>query len=261
MRHARAIGICLTLAATLTGVVREARAVGVYEDAAGYAGFVVAPHRTSVLARFIRTNADSAAASMVVFVGRFAPRPGFVLDLELPFLTTRVEGAEIESGFGDLRVRLRQDLWAGRSARISLSGDIGTGTGTGRVFPYASESLEFGVALAAVDTLDLLHWWAVAGVTIVGREPAEFEALGLLDDYIRTGAGLMIPFGARVGLRMGLSVLVFENRETRDAYFLRAHWDYSSAVRIMAGAQIEATSDDRGNTGASAEAGFVVYFD
>ncbi|MDH3196728.1 MAG: hypothetical protein OEO21_00655 [Candidatus Krumholzibacteria bacterium] len=260
MRHAPAIVVCLCLVATLRGPVREARAVGVYEDAAGYAGFLVAPHRTSAVARFIGTDTEDTRASMVHFAGRFAPRPGLLVDLELPFITTAVPGRDIQSGFGDLRVRLRQDLWRGRHARLALAADLGTGTGTGRVFPYASESLEFGLALAYVDTLDILHWWASAGGAIVGRQSDEAAALGLVDDYGRVGAGLMVPLGGRTGVRLGLSVLLFESGITRDVYFARVHWDYSKALRLVAGAQIEAAPGEDRATDTAGEAGIVVYF-
>lgn len=258
MRRAPAIAVCLCLAGLLTGSAREARAVGVYEDAAGYAGFLVAPHRLSAIARFIGTDAEAARASMVFFTGRFAARSGLLLELELPFITTAVPGQEVQTGFGDLRVRGRQNLWHGRHARLALAADLGTGTGTSRVFPYASESLEFGLALAYTDTLEILHWWATAGGAIVGRHPE--DAIGVVDDYGRFAGGLMFPIGTRLGARLGFSVLVFENGDTRDVYFVRAHWDYSPALRLVAGAQVEASPGDERVADTAGEAGIVVYF-
>ena len=253
-----AVAVALLTSALPTGY-GKARATGIYEDAVAQAGFLYARQTGAVRSRLIVVDAETTKGSLVVMAADFAIGGFLLLELEQPFITATVDGREIESDFGDLRIKARFRLFGRPGRQLSLIADIGMGTGSDRVFPFSSQSLETAGAIAWVDTLDILHWWAMVGGQTVRRRPEGLEEQATVVDFGRVNAGIAVPLGD-FSLRLGGSVLRFSESTVRDLYFGELTWDYREVFRFFAAAQIEGgRSDDRASN-SSAHVGLNVYF-
>jgi hypothetical protein len=233
-------GIFVTLLFSLPAYhPREARAIGVYEDAVGQAGFLFAPHRGAIRAAAIRTNDSDLDASMFSVAASYPLRPNLLLQLEQPYITV-IDPSDIESGFGDLHARARLHLLGGGGRVLHAIGGLRLGTGTRRLFPYASQSFDMELALGYVDTLDVLHIWAMAGGGVVKRLPNALSDPPLHEDFARMGGGLAFPFGSAFHLRLGISGVLFRSGGARELYFSQLQYRHSSSLELRASAHAEA---------------------
>jgi len=250
----------LILSAIIAGAFgTEARSTGIYEDAVGRAGFLYAPFRSSAQARIAVTDAEETSASMVVIAADFVVTHWFLLEVEQPFVTASIGQEVIESDFGDLRFRGHFRLMGREHSRLTLSWELGTGTGSTRIFPYATQALEFVVGVAWVDTLQILEYWAEVGYEQVNRRPDDLIIERVLLDFGRVSAGLAVPIGP-VGLRLGTSILLFEDGENRDHYFAQLTFDRRPHFRFFGAAQIEGGRREDRVADATASVGMIVYF-
>ena len=250
----------LILSAIIAGAFStEARSTGIYEDAVGRAGFLTAPFRSSAQSRIVVTDARETSASSVVMAVDFVVTHWFLFELEQPFITASIEHDVIESGFGDLRLRGHFRLKGFEHSRLTLSWELGTGTGTEKVFPYATQALEFVASVVWVDTLKVLEYWAEVGYEQINRRPDDLIIERLLLDFGRISAGLAIPMGP-VGLRLGTSLLFFDGGENRDQYFAQLTFDRRPHFRFFGAAQIEGGSREDRIADSTASVGMIVYF-
>lgn len=250
----------LLLTAIVAGAFStEARSTGIFEDAVGRAGFLSSPWQPSIRARINVTDSDSTTASTVVFAANFRVTSWFLLQVEQPYITAQLDQEVIESGFGDLRLRGQFRLWHREHRRLAMEWELGTGTGTTRVFPYATQSLEFVAGLVWVDTLRVVEYWAEVAYETVNRRPDDIIIERVLIDFSRLSAGLALPAGP-VGLRLGSSFLFFQEGRTREVYFAQLTWDHRPHFRFFGSAQLEGGSSEDRVTDATAGVGMIVYF-
>jgi len=237
----------------------EARSTGIFEDAVGRAGFLYAPFRSSAQARLAVTDAENTSASTVVLAADFVVTHWFLLEVEQPFITASIGQDVIESDFGDLRLRGHFRLLGRERSRLTLSWELGTGTGSTRVFPYATQALEFVASVVWVDTLQVLEYWAEVGYEQINRRPDDLIIERVLLDFGRVSAGLAFPMGP-VGLRLGTSILIFGDGQNRDHYFAQLTFNRRPHFRFFGAAQIEGGSREDRVTDATASVGMIVYF-
>ena len=249
----------LILSAIIAGAFStEARSTGIFEDAVGRAGFIYAPFNASAQSRITVTDSDSTTASTVVFALDFVVAHWFLLEVEQPYITAAIGQNEIESGFGDLRLRGHFRLWSKEHSRLTLSWELGTGTGTTKVIPYATQALEFVAGVAWVDTLNVLEYWGEIGYEYINRRPDDIIVERVLANFGRFSAGVAIPMGP-LGLRLGTSIL-FNDDRTRDHYFAQLTFDRRPHFRFFGAAQIEGGKKEDRVADATASVGMVVYF-
>jgi len=249
----------LVLFVASDAICGKARAIGIYEDAAEAAGFLSSVPQGAVQGRLVITDAQGTEASIFLMSATFLVNEWFLLQLELPHVTTSLDGRELESTLGDLRFRGRFDVATRMSRTFRLTWEVGTGSGTGRVFPYSSQAVEFAGAVALTDTLEVFEYWASAGGATFQRVPAGLAEQEEIVNFWRFTGGVAVPFGT-LGLRLGTSVLVFRGGGSRDHYFARLTWDHDRLIRLFATAQIEGGASDQRVTDTSADVGMTVYF-
>jgi hypothetical protein len=249
----------LILSAIIAGAFgTEARSTGIFEDAVGRAGFLYAPFNASAQSRITVTDSDSTTASTVVIAADFVVTHWFLLEVEQPYITAAIGQEEIESGFGDLRLRGHFRLWRKEDSRLTFSWELGTGTGTTDVFPYATQALEFVAGVVWVDTLNVLEYWAELGYESINRRPDDIIEERVLANFGRVSAGLAFPMGP-LGLRLGTAVL-FNGDRSRDHYFAQLTFDRRPHFRFFGAAQIEGGSKEDRVADAMASVGMIVYF-
>ncbi len=237
-RHATA----LVLAAFFGMGAFSARAAGVFEDVVAEAGFFYAPQRNAVTARLTATDAPLVRASVVVMGARFALSPRVLFEIEQPFVTASSDADGLATGFGDLRLRLRASLAHVPGRNLSLVLGVGTGSGTTDVFPYASQALELGAALAWSDTLAAMEYWAAAGGVLVRRAAGGLPPERRHAGFARVSAGIAVPIG-RAALRLGGTYLSFEGGFGREVYFAEAAWDALERFRFALAGSLEGGKD------------------
>lgn len=260
MRRVRTIAVSvLFLVSALSLSYEKARATGVYEDAVAQAGFLTARHNSAVRSRLIVVDAETTEGSLIVLDVDFAIRGFLLLEFEQPFVTAAVDGREIESDMGDLRVKARFRLFGRPGKQLSLLFDIGMGTGSADVFPFSSGSLETAGAIGWVDTIGVFQYWAMAGAQSVRRRPDNIESEFGVVDFARANAGIAVA-ARDFSLRLGTSVLRFSESTVRDIYFGEVTWDYREYFRFFGATQVEAGRSDERISNASAHIGMSVYF-
>lgn len=237
-RVVSAILVSLSLALPALTTV-PARAVGVYEDAVGQAGFLFSGHRAGLRGAVIRTNGGERDASIFLISGSYPLRDNMLLQVELPFISL-INGPDVESAFGDVHVRARMRLAGGTRRVLHAIGGLRVGSGTRRVYPYSSQSYDLELAVGYVDTLDILHVWAQAGGGAVKREPEGLDEEDRHENFARVGGGLALPFGSILHVRLGLSGLVYRSGRTRELYFTQLQYRYSPGLEIRLSAHAEA---------------------
>jgi hypothetical protein len=241
-RVVSAILVTLSLALPVLSTV-PARAIGVYEDAVGHAGFLFGQHRAGIRCAAVRTNDDERDASIFLISGTYPLRDNLLIQVEQPFISL-VGESDIESGFGDLYLRARLRLAGGTGRALQAVGGLRVGSGTRRLYPYSSQSFDFELAVGYVDTLEILHVWALAGGGMVKREPEGLDEEDRHENFARMGGGLALPFGSNLYLRLGASGLVFRSGRARELYFAQLQYRYSPPLEIRLSAHAEAGEPD-----------------
>lgn len=228
--------------AALTGVATvpdNAHAVGVYEDAAGYVGFLFAPHRPALRAAVIRTNADPLDASMMAFAFTYPLRDHLLVGADVPFITVSEPG-DMESRFGDLGLRARMRFAGGDGRAVHLLGGLRVGSGSSSLYPYSTQSYDVELGVGYVDSLGVLDLWASTSGVAVFRAPEELSDAQRHEDFARVDAGLAFPFGPVLALRLGATVLAFRSGAVRDLYLTQLQYRWSDALELRVSGHAEA---------------------
>lgn len=215
-----------------------ARGAGVYEDAAGTAGFLVAPQRASTHSTLTRTNAAGLDASIFTLDATFPVRSWLLLQVEQPFVALS-DSTDIRRAFGDLAVRARARLAGGGGRMVALYAGWRTGSGSTRVFPYASQSFDLELGLGYVDTLATVDLWALATGVSVKRRPEGFPGASGLNDFARLNGGAGLRLGGGFSVRAGASDLLFRGGAVRTIYFGEVGIHTSPPVELRLGAHVE----------------------
>lgn len=229
-----ALGSCLAVSPI------SARGAGVYEDAAGTAGFLLAPQRASAHSTLTRTNAAGLDASIFTLDATFPVRPWLLLQVEQPFIALS-DSTDIETGFGDLAIRARARVAGGKGRALSLYAGWRTGSGTTRLFPYASQTFDLGLGLGYADTLAAaIDVWALATGVSVKRRLKGFPGASALADFARLNGGVGLHVGAGLTVRAGASGLFYRGGAARAIYFGELGLGPSPAIELRVGAHAEA---------------------
>ncbi len=237
-------GILLAVALALPVLTQQpARAIGVYEDAVGHAGFLFGRHQSSVRAAFVRTDDDAADASIFVVSVTHPLRPNLLIQVEQPFISL-IGPSGIESGFGDLHARARLRLAGGDGRVLHALGGLRVGTGTRLLYPYSSQSFDMELVVGYVDSLDILHVWGAIEGGVVKREPSGLDESDRHENFARANGGIAFPFGSALHLRLGVSGLLFRSGGAREVYFSQLQYRYSPSLEVRLSTHAEAGNPD-----------------
>lgn len=230
------VAIAAVLPALLSLFLTPARAAGVYEDAAGHAGFLTSPGVPSIRAAFFRADADAGDASVFVVSAAYPVRGYLMVQADLPYVSL-AGPSDIDSDFGDAVLRARLRVAGGRGRSLHLLGGLRLGTGTRNLFPYASQSTDAALGVGYVDTLRVVHVWASASGVAVYRVPNVLEDLH--ENYAHFAAGITIPLHRTVAVRSGVTVLLFSSDAVRDITMAEVLFHPSAGLGLHLGAEVE----------------------
>lgn len=207
---------------------QTAFAAGVYVDVAGDVAFLTVPRSYALAGRIARSNGTDTDASIYILNAAFPVRSWALVELDIPFVTV-AEPTKVETGLGDLSIRARADLYTKSERAVRLLSGLRTGTGTSRVYPYSSESIDLEVGVGYVDTLEMFQIWASGGGAFVSKAPEDLAEDELHGDYGRLGVGLHIPVASGLNVGIGVTTLFYEAGRSREVYlgnldFRRSEW-------------------------------------
>lgn len=263
-RRRRSVVASILTAAALAVVLagnspRPARAVGVYEDAVGEVDFLTGPQSASITARFVRTNGPDVDASLFILAGAVSVRPYLLVQLEQPYVSLS-DPSDIATAFGDLRLRVRARLTGGGGRALSALGAFRTGSGSTRVYPYASQSMDYEVALGYVDTLEVMELWAVAGGAFVTRAPEDLPDDEIHESFARAMAGLTLPAATRLRVSAGADALYYASGGVRVLLLGAIEYSRSRSLAFSLGFHAEAGPAKERVSDGAATASIAVFF-
>jgi hypothetical protein len=252
-------GVLIASVLVIAGAIvpGEAESVGVYENAAAESAFLLAPQRVVLRASLEVSRGDSLDATIYRIYGAFPVRSAFLVSVEQPLVTVS-DASEIDSGIGDLMVRMRARV-AGTTRVLWALGSLGAGTGEQRFFPYSSESVDIAAALAFTDSVGVFDVFATAGFVWAQRLPESLD--GRHDDHTRFSVGAGARLGANGGVRAGFISQRYGRLDARrDLLFAGAGMRWSGSLHFFAEGQLETGPvGDRASDWA-ATAGVAVHF-
>jgi hypothetical protein len=236
------------------------RAAGVYVDAAGAVAFLTAPQSKALSGRIARSNGEESDASLYFLDARFPVRSSGLVELNIPAISF-IDTSEVVTGFGDLTIRGRVRLYHSSRRVLHLIAALRTGTGTTRVYPYASRSVDLEAGLAYVDTLSVLQMWASGSGAYVSKAPEDVPEEELHGSFGRVGGGLNFPF-ARETLNVGVGVMVgfFESGRTRELLFSTFDYYRSQWLAFNLFAHIEGGDPEERVSDYAVGGGFRVFY-
>jgi hypothetical protein len=166
----------------------------------------------------------------------FPVKRAFLVAVEQPFVSI-ADNAQLESGVGDLMVRMRARLWGARRVLWAL-GSLAVGTGEARFFPYSSESVDLNLALAATDSVGIVDLFASAGIVWAQRVPDQLVTQH--SDHTRFTLGAGMRMGDRGGIRAGFITLNYSDLDARrDLVFAGAGYAWTESMRFFLEGQVE----------------------
>jgi hypothetical protein len=235
-------------------------AAGVYYDAAGEVAFLIAPQSRALAGRIVRSNGDAADASLMFVDLVFPVRSSSLVEVDIPVVSF-LDTSEVVTGFGDVTVRGRTRLYGAPRRILHLTGALRTGTGTSRVFPYTSKSIDFEAGLAYVDTLSVLQYWAWAVGAYASNQPKDTPEEELYGPYGRLSGGIGLPFASgSLNLGLGLTAAFFEAGRTRELVFAGLDYRRSPWIRFMVFGHVESGDSDERVSDYAAGAGLWVIY-
>lgn len=238
---------------------RTAHASGVYEDTAAEAAFLLAPHQNSLSSRIVRTNGDSKDASIFVLSGAYPLRSYLLVDFEQTYVTVSAPG-NIKRGFGDLRLRARARLFHREGRALRLTSAFRTGSGSVRLFPYASQSMDLELGLSYTDTLEAIHFWGVFGGAMVKREPEQLVEAKKHENFGRLCAGITLPMTSGMGVNVGMTALLFRSGGGREIYMASLEYAFSESTRLVLAVHAEAGKREERISDLALSAGIRIFY-
>lgn len=250
-------GVLTAVVLAVALVPREADSTGVYENAAAESAFLLAPQRVVLRASLEVSRGDSLDATIYRIYSAFPVRRHFLVGLEVPFVTAS-DDSDIDSGLGDLMLRVRARVLGERHV-LWATGSLGAGTGEQRLFPYSSESVDIGFALAYTDSLGALDLFAAAGYVWAQRLPDSLD--GRHDDHARFTAGAGLRLGNDAGVRAGFIIEDYRRLDARrDMAFAGAGLRWTESLRFFLEGQMETGPVGERASDWAATAGIAVHF-
>ncbi|MCK5620340.1 MAG: hypothetical protein KAJ17_13115 [Candidatus Krumholzibacteria bacterium] len=238
---------------------QPALAAGVFVDVAGELAFLTAPQRRALSGRLVSSNGTETDASIYVLDARFPRRSYALIELHLPYVVTTQETG-LEYGLGDLLIRARARLYQSPKRILHLLCTFRTGSGTSRVFPYASQSNDLDFAIGYVDTLELFDLWASMGGAYVGRAPESLPEDELHGHFGHVGAGIGIRATSGVTVGFSLSVAFFEGGRSREIYLGTLDYQRSQWLALTISAHVEGSKREERVSDSAVAAGIRVFY-
>lgn len=234
-------------------------AAGVYIDASGDVLFLTAPRAYALAGRVARSNGTESDASLYILDAAFPVRSWGLVELDIPFISI-VEPSTVETGLGDLSIRARADLYVRDGRAFRLISALRTGTGTARVFPYSSQSIDLEVGIGYVDTLEMFHIRASGGGAYVSKEPTDVPEHQLHGHYGRFGLGLHLPFEFGFNVGVGLSAIFYEAGRSREIYLGTVEYRHSEWLVLVFAAHTEGGDSEERVGDTAVTGGLRIYY-
>lgn len=253
------IALVIVMVLGLCPWIGTAYAVGVYQDAADHAAFLIVPHKRAISSNITRTNDNDEDASVFTIAASYPLRSYLLVSLEQTYITLS-RSTDIRNGFGDLRLRARARLFNRGGRAVRLAGIFRTGSGTRRLFPYSSQSVDLGLGLSYVDTLETVHVWGELGGALVYRAPENLIDADVHEDFGHVSAGTILPVTAKLNLSVGFTALVFRSGGARELYYSSVEYGHSDATRFIFAVHAEAGKEEERISDLSLSAGIRIFY-
>lgn len=217
----------------------SASSTGIYEDPGRLSSFIRAARKATLESQGIRTGAPAHDASIYVLGVRLPLKSRILINVELAYVSLSAPG-DIESGFGDARLRARTPLVTGNQRALSLVGAFRAGSGSAGLFPYSTASVDVEGGLAVVDTLSTTaSVWAYATGTHPTRVKDNLKQADLLPNFFTVAAGLVLSVAERLDVQGGALAYIFRGDRPRELYFVDLDVRYSETTAFSASLQAE----------------------
>jgi hypothetical protein len=245
----------------LIGVVLPAKAAcaGLYEDFGESSSFILSPRVQSVSASVARLDDEGRDAFLYSLFATYPIKSVLLLQAEQSYITFSSPGG-IEGGFGDFRLQLRAKLLSEPGRALYLISALRSGSGSLRVFPFASGSIDATLGFSVVDSLALFHYWGSASASTVWRAPEGFDDHTEHGDYATIYAGISLPLLETVDVRFFGAGYFLISGPSRAIYGVLASFRTSSFVSIFASFQAEGGKEEERITDYTAVAGARIYY-
>ena len=235
-------------------------AAGVYVDAAGVVAFFTAPQSKALAGRIARSNGEAADASLYILDARFPVKSSGLVEINIPVISF-LDTSEVVTGFGDLTIRGRVRLYHSPSRILHAIAALRTGTGTTRVWPYSSRSVDLELGLAYVDTFSVLQLWASGSGAYVAKEPEDVPENELHGHFGRVGLGLNLPFaGEALNVGLGVMTAFFESGRSRELLFTTFDYYRSQWLTFNLFAHVEGGDRDERVSEYAVGGGFRIFY-
>jgi len=235
-------------------------AAGVYVDAAGVVAFLTAPQSKALTGRIARSNGEAADASLYFLDARFTARSSGLVEVNIPVISF-LDSAEVVTGFGDVTIRGRVRLYQSPGRVLNALAAFRTGTGTTRVYPYSSRSVDLEAGLGYVDTLSVLQLWVLGSGAYVSKEPEDVPENELHGHFGRIGLGLNLPFaGESLNVGLGVMAAFYEAGRSREILFTTFDYHRSQSLTINLFAHTEGGEREERVSEYAVGGGFRVFY-
>lgn len=235
-------------------------AAGVYVDAAGEVAFLTAPQSRALAGRIVRSTGDETNASLLFVDATFPAKGSSLVEIHIPAISF-LDTNEVVTGFGDVLIRARTRLYGSPHRVLHLTASLRTGTGTIRVWPYSSRSIDMEAGLGYVDTLSVLQYWVSSGGAYVSKAPENVPEPELHGHYGRVAGGLNVPFaGDRLAVGLGFMALFFEAGRARQLLMTNVDYRRSQWLSLTLFAHAEIGDGEERVSEYAAGGGIRVYY-
>ncbi len=236
-----------------------AAGAGLFEDFGESSSFLLSPRVQSVSVAATRTEDEGRDAFLYSLYATYAIKSTFLLQAEQSFITISSPQG-IEGGAGDFRVRLRAKLHSSAGRAMYFTSALRSGSGSRRVFPYASGSVDATIGFAVVDSLSLLNYWGEGSVSAVWRGPEGYDDSSAHDNYAIISAGVSFPVHDSFDIRFFGAGYFLISGPMREIYGVFVSYRPSSFMSVFASLQIEGGKTEERVTDIAAVAGARIYY-
>jgi len=226
----RKFQVRLLLAGLVLCHATGAKGLGLFSDAGTRSLFLVAPPERNVGGRVVRAKGSEADAAGFV-LRAVHPVEFFLLSAEISFWNLSDERGW-KSDFGDLLLRARAPLAQSDRFHLYLVGSLRTGTGTKRLYPFSSGSVDVELGLAGSDTLSQLVVYGSLALTKVNRRPQGLERPRRHDDFVGLEGGTVVAPAERWSLFVGGRGEMLLDGGSREIYFTQVIYRASPSLRF-----------------------------
>jgi hypothetical protein len=249
----------LTCAFLSVFLPEAAAGAGLFEDFGESSSFILSPRVQSLSVAAARTEDEGRDAFLYSLYASYPIQSALLLQVEQSYITISAPSG-IKGGFGDFRIRLRARLNSVAGRALYFTSALRSGSGSRRVFPYASGSIDASVGFAFVDSLTLFSYWGEAGGTTVWRGPEAIDENSAHDNYAVISAGISFPLRGSFDVRFFGAGYFLASGSSREIFGVLTSYRASSFVSLFASVQAEAGKKEERVTDVAAVAGARIYY-